>query len=116
MEPSEAPKSRAVTAGPQKRKPVGNPVQGLTNATQAAGRPWWFDGFSVAWTCVQVIYMPVKIVGDIANALVALIFLAMFAAIGLYFGGYIPNEVLVPLLGQIGDRILNLVQSSGLIQ
>jgi hypothetical protein len=113
MEPAS---SRTIPQQVQRRKPVGNPVQGLVDTTRAAGRPWWAEAFYVAAVCAKLIYMPVKIIGDVANTLVALIFVGVFSLIGLVAGGYIPDAVVIKYLAMVGDRVLSLVQASGLIQ
>lgn len=112
----EAAPSRIVTPQVQRRKPVGNPLQGLVNATQAAGRPWWAEAFYVAAICAKTIYVPFKVIGDVANTLVALTFVGVFAVIGLIIAGYIPDAVIVKYLSMVGDRVLSLVQASGLLQ
>jgi hypothetical protein len=63
-----------------------------------------------------VIYAPLKIVGDIANTVVALTFVGVFALMGLVIAGYIPDAVIVKYLSMVGDRVLSLVQASGLLQ
>lgn len=113
MEPAP---SRIATPQMQRRKPAGSPIQGLVNATQAAGRPWWADAFSVGTICAKAIYAPVRIIGDIANTLVAVTFVGVFAIIGLILAGYIPDAVVVKYLAMVGDRVLELVQASGLLQ
>lgn len=112
----EATPSHKVTPQVQRRKPVGNPLQTLVNATHAAGKPWWAEAFSVAVICGKIMYMPVRIIGDLANALVAITFVGVFAVVGMVFGGYIPDEVIVKYLTMVGDRVLSLVQTSGLLQ
>jgi hypothetical protein len=114
--PMEAAPSRTVTPQVKRRKPVGNPLQGLVNATQAAGRPWWAETFYVAAVCAKTIYAPVRIVGDVANTLVALTFVGVFALVGLVLAGYIPDAVIVKYLSMVGDRVLSLIQASGLLQ
>jgi len=112
----EAAPSRTVTQQTQRRKPVGNPLQGLMDTTQAAGRPWWSETFYVAVVCMKLIYVPVKVIGDVANTLVALAFIGVFAVLGLTMVGYIPDAVVVKYLAMVGDRVLSLIQASGLLQ
>jgi hypothetical protein len=112
----EAAPSRTATPQVQRRKPVGNPLQGLVNATQAAGRPWWGEAFYVASICVKTIYVPLKVIGEVANTLVALTFVGVFTLVGLVAAGYIPDAVIIKYLAMVGDRVLSLVQASGLLQ
>jgi hypothetical protein len=58
----------------------------------------------------------VRIVGDVANTLVALTFVGVFVLVGLVIAGYIPDAVIVKYLSMVGDRVLSLIQASGLLQ
>lgn len=97
------------------RKPTANPVEALTNTSAAAGRPWWAETFSVAVTCGRIMVAPLKIAASIADAAVACAFLGIFGLIGLWWMGYIPDEEVAKVLGQLGDRGLAIIQASGIL-
>lgn len=103
------------SAVPPARKQAGNPVGVLTNVTAAAAKPWWGETFGVAATCLIILVAPLKIATQIAEAAVALAFLTVFGAIGLWYVGYIPDEEVARVLGQLGDRGLAILQASGII-
>jgi hypothetical protein len=108
--------NRAGTVSSRGRKPPANPLQPLIDAGTAVSKPWWAESFSVAVFCFKALYLPIRLIGDIANTLVALAFVMVFGVVGLFVAGYIPDAVVVKYLGLLGDRILSIVQSSGLLQ
>ncbi len=99
----------------QVRKSPSNPVQGLIYAVDAGSRPWWAETLSVFRLCVLAIYMPIRVISEVSSALVSLAFLAVLAAIGLWYAGYIPDAVVVKYLSIVGDRLFGIVKNSGLI-
>jgi hypothetical protein len=105
---------RAPLAQPP-RKPPGNPVAALSNTVSATARPWWADGFSVAATCAKVLFFPLKLVSQIAQTAVELAFVAVFVAFGLWYLGYIPDEQVARILGELGNRGLGIIQASGIL-
>jgi len=81
----------------------------------AAGRPWWAEAPDVAAKCLSLAFAPVRYAALAAEAAVSLAFVAVFGTVGLWWTGYIPDEVVASYLGQVGDRALAILQASGLL-
>lgn len=80
-----------------------------------AGRPWWADAPDVAAKCLTLAFAPVRYAALVAEAIVSLVFVALFGVVGLWWAGYIPDAVVASYLGQLGDRALAILQASGII-
>lgn len=113
---NEQASSKVKQVSPQRRNPSGNPLQVLIDANSSAGKPWWSEALGVFVICCKAAYLPLRLIGEIANTLVALAFIGVFGIVGMFIAGYIPDAVVVKYLSMVGDRILSIVQSSGLLQ
>lgn len=99
----------------QGKKMGPSPVQSLVYAVNESGRPWWFEAFGVAKVCVVSMYAPIKIISEVAGAIVSLAFVAIIALIALWYVGYIPDSVVVKYMTVVGDRLFSIVKSSGVL-
>lgn len=97
------------------RRNLPSPVQSLVYVTEATSRPWWFETFGVVRVCLLGLYAPVKIVSEIAGAIVSLAFVGVLALIAFWYLGYIPDAVVVKYMTVVGDRIFSIVKSSGVL-
>jgi hypothetical protein len=66
-------------------------------------------------TCLTVIAAPFKALAIVADTAVSLCFLAVFGALGLWYTGYIPDEEVAQVLGAVGQRLLAILEGTGLL-
>jgi|HigsolmetaAR202D_1030399.scaffolds.fasta_scaffold00423_13 hypothetical protein len=123
MTETKAPKRTIAHAGPG--KPGNAPTRPTRTASpsvaetlsriETASSPWWAQTPAVAYACLRIAAMPVRLVAAAADAAVSLAFVAMGAAVYMWWTGMIPDEAVAEFLGRIGERLLDIVRSSGLI-
>lgn len=82
---------------------------------EAASLPWWGHTPSVVARCVQVAFMPLRLLAAAADAAVSLAFVGLGLSVYLWWTGIIADEAVAGFLGQVGNRLLGIVKSSGLI-
>lgn len=82
---------------------------------EAASQPWWAQAPSVAWRCVQIAILPLRLYVLLAEALVTTTFAAVIVLAFLLYKGYIPDSVVAEQLGYVGNRVLGIVQASGIL-
>jgi len=109
--------STSTAATPRKAPPRTAPasVKAELMRIEASSLPWWGQAPHVAKACLQVAILPLRVVSMAADAAVSLSFVGLGAAIYLWWSGRIADETVANLLGQIGNRLLGIVKSSGLI-
>jgi hypothetical protein len=66
-------------------------------------------------TCLTVASPPLKLNALAADTAVSLCFLAVFGSVGLWYAGYIPDQTVADILGSIGERLLAILEGTGLL-
>lgn len=97
------------------KRPQNNPIKAEFSRLQAASMPWWGHTFDVATRCVAIAVLPFRMIVLAAEALVALAFAGMIVAGYLWYTGVIADGVVASLLGGIGDRLIGIVEASGVL-
>ncbi|MBY3155524.1 hypothetical protein HFO56_24665 [Rhizobium laguerreae] len=82
---------------------------------EATGNPWWAQAPSVAMTCLTVTVIPLKLLALAADTAVSVCFLAVFGSVGLWYIGYIPDQTVAEVLGSVGQRLLGILEGTGLL-
>ena len=82
---------------------------------EAVGRPWWAEAPRTFLSALHVFLMPFRAVAAVADAVVSFTFVAVIAAVAGVLSGYIPDETVANVLGAVGDKLLAILQSSGLL-
>lgn len=108
-----------MTTSPQTPRPAKAPPRSSArndlNRIEATGSPWWANAPSVAMTCLTVAVAPFKLLALAADTAVSLCFLAVFGAVGLWYTGYIPDQTVADILGSVGERLLSILEGTGLL-
>jgi hypothetical protein len=97
------------------KRPQNNPIKAEFNRIEAASTPWWANAFSVFSTCVTLAILPFRMVVLAAEAIVALTFAGLIAVVYLWYNGMIPDSTVTELLGSLGNRLIGIIENSGLI-
>lgn len=82
---------------------------------EGASLPWWALAPSVAWRCIQIVLLPLRLYVLLAEAIVTTTFAAIIVFTYLLWKGYIPDALVAEQLGVVGNRILGIVQASGIL-
>ena len=90
-------------------------VRNEFNRLEAASLPWWSQALPVLVACVSFAVMPLKLAVLAAEAVVAFAFAGLAAAVAAWWLGYIPDATVAQQMGILGERLLRIVESSGLI-
>lgn len=96
-----------------KRPP--SPVRNEFSRLEGAASPWWAAAPTVAWQCIQVAILPLRLFVLAAEAVVAASFAGIIVAVALWWKGYIPDSLVAEHLGAVGSRLLGIIQSSGIL-
>jgi hypothetical protein len=96
-----------------KRPP--SPVRNEFSRLEGASLPWWAVAPSVAWRCIQIAILPLRLYVLIAEAIVTTTFASIIIFLYLLYKGYIPDALVAEQLGIVGNRILGIVQASGIL-
>jgi len=81
----------------------------------AAGRPWWAEAPDIAAKCLAMVVAPIRYAAIVAELAVSLSFLVVVGSALLWWYGYIPDAVVAEFLGNLGERLLSIIETSGLI-
>lgn len=79
------------------------------------GRPWWFEAPEIAHKCLILIFAPIRLLAVLLDIIVSLTFVSLFGVITLWWFGYIPDEVVANYISSFGDRVLSIIQESGVL-
>lgn len=96
---------------PQARSAARNDLDRI----ESTGNPWWTQAPSVAMACFSVAMAPFRFLALAADTAVSLSFIAVFGAVGLWYTGYIPDQTVADILGNLGGRLLAILEGSGLL-
>lgn len=107
--------SRAAPQSSQQTKRPAQTVRPDLNKIEAVGRPWWAEAPEIAHKCLLLIFAPFKLVAALMDMLVSMIFLSVFAVIGLWWMGYIPDATISQFIEILGNRVLGIIQKSGVL-
>lgn len=105
--PSQAPRPAKTPARSSARNDL--------DRIEATGTPWWAHAPSVAMTCATVIAAPFRALALVADTAVSLCFLAVLGSVGLWYAGYIPDQTVAQILGSVGERLLAILEGTGLL-
>jgi hypothetical protein len=108
-----SPETRS-TRIPPKAQPRSS-ATGDLRRIEAVGRPWWAEAPRAFLAVGQVFLLPFRAAAATADAIVSFTFVAIIAAIAGVLTGYIPDATVANVLGVVGDRLLAILQSSGLL-
>ncbi len=97
------------------KRPQNNPIKAEFNRLEAASMPWWSHSFDVFCRCVEMAIMPFRMAILAAEAIVAFTFAGLVVAGYLWYKGIIPDSTVTELLAQIGERLIGIIESSGLL-
>lgn len=103
---------------PRVQKPVkkqGQTVKPDLNRIASVGRPWWSEAPEIAHKCLVLIFSPFRFAAMALDMLVSLVFLSFFGVIGLWWLGYISDATVAHFIGSLGNRVLSIIQSSGVL-
>ena len=85
------------------------------NRIESTGSPWWTQAPAVALACAAIATAPLRLLAAVADTAVSLAFLAAFGSVALWYTGYIPDDTVAAFLGEIGVRLLSVVENADLI-
>lgn len=76
-------------------------------------KPWWFAAPRIALACLWLLFLPIRAITWVADAVIALAVLGFFAVGWMWLSGAIPDAVVTAFLGQLGERVLGLAKAAG---
>jgi hypothetical protein len=97
------------------KRPQNNPIKAEFNRLEAASTPWWAHAFSVFGHCVSMAILPFRMAVLVAEAVVAFTFAGLVVAGYLWYKGVIPDSAVTELLAGLGNRLIAIIENSGLI-
>lgn len=97
------------------KRPQNNPIKAEFNRLEAASTPWWAHAFSVFTRCAALAVLPFRMAVLAAEAIVAFTFAGLVVAGYLWWQKIIPDSVVTELLGKLGERIIGIIESSGIL-
>jgi hypothetical protein len=97
------------------KRPQNNPIKAEFNRLQAASTPWWAHSFDVFFKCVALAVLPLRMAVLAAEALVAFSMAGLIVAIYLWWTGVIPDSAVTELLASLGERLIRIIEASGLL-
>jgi hypothetical protein len=103
------------TEAQMSKRPQNNPIKAEFNRLEAASTPWWAHGFSVFGRCVELAILPFRMAVLAAEAIVAFTFAGLVVAGYLWYKGVIPDAAVTELLAGLGNRLISIIENSGLI-
>lgn len=107
---SQPPQAMAKTV----KKP-GQTVRPDLNKIEAVGRPWWSEAPEIAHKCLILIFAPFRFAATLIDMLVSIVFLSIFGVIGLWWMGYISDAAISQFIEVLGNRVLGIIQKSGVL-
>nr|WP_250807211.1 hypothetical protein [Neorhizobium tomejilense] len=99
----------------QAKTPPRSSARNDLDRIETASTPWWANTPSVAMNCLSIAAVPFNFLSRAASTAVDLCFLAVVATVALWWTGHIPQETVVSVLGDVGQRILGILEGSGLL-
>lgn len=102
----------------KRKRPVirqGNNVKSELEKIVAVGRPWWSEAPDVVHKCLTLIFAPIRLLALLLDIIVSMAFISFFGAIALWWFGYISDEFVAKFISSLGDRVLSIIQSSGVL-
>lgn len=97
------------------KRPQNNPIKAEFNRLEAASTPWWAHTFSVLARCVTLAVLPFRMAVLAAEAVVAFTFAGLVVAAFLWYKEIIPDSAVTELLVSLGNRLIAIIENSGLI-
>lgn len=97
------------------KRPQNNPIKAEFSRLQSASLPWWAHTFDVATRCIVLAVLPFRMIVLAAEAVVAMAFAGMIVAGYLWYTGVIADSVVASLLGGIGERLIGIIEASGVL-
>lgn len=97
------------------KRPQNNPIKAEFNRLEAASTPWWAHAFSVFGRCFAMAFLPFRMAVLAAEAVVAFTFAGIVVAGFLWYKGVIPDSAVTELLAALGNRLIAIIENSGLI-
>ena len=101
--------------GKKPSKKHGQTVKSDLNRIASVGRPWWSEAPEIAHKCLVLIFAPFRFAVMALDMLVSMVFLSFFGLIGLWWLGYISDSTVAHFIGALGNRVLSIIQSSGVL-
>lgn len=118
----ERPRQPAPPVTPPKRQAESPVAQALVRQSQKVSiraaetaRPWYFAAPAVFMGCMKVVFFPIVAAIRAAEFLMAAVVLSIFGAAGGWYLGKITDQQVMDVLQPLGDRLLAMVQSAGLL-
>lgn len=123
VEAAERPQPRAAQPTPSRpRQRVDAPAtdrdrqhRRSVEKLREAQAPWYFSAPKVLLACFRVAFAPFNLLVKVAELLVALVVLGIVAVIAAWYLGYITDADVIAAMKPIGDRLLQMVQSAGML-
>ena len=111
-----------VAAPAARQRPRVEPVQSADRGRrQAVDRlreaqsPWYFDVPRVLMACLRLSFAPFALLVKLAELCTSLIVLGIVAIGAAWYLGYITDADVIEAVKPLGDRLLSMVQSAGLL-
>lgn len=101
-----------------RKRPVirqGSNVKSELDKIVAVGRPWWSEAPEVVHKCLTLIFAPIRLLAMLLDIVVSMTFISVFGTVALWWFGYISDEFVAKFISSIGDRVLSIIQSSGVL-
>lgn len=106
----------AVSKQVEKRKTKqASGVQAEFSRVVAVGVPWWAEAPRIFQVALNVMLLPFKVLVAILDVAVSIVFLVIVGSIVLWWIGYIPDEIVVGFAGDLGNRLLGIIEKAGFI-
>lgn len=97
------------------KRPQNNPIKAEFSHLQAASTPWWAHSFDVFTKCVTLAILPFRMIVLAAEAVVALAFAGLLVTAYLWYQGVIPDSLVASFLAGMGERLIGIIEASGVL-